>query len=60
MDEKARPEQSDNPIPLWIKIMWALLAVWGIFYLSTYWFPDLNRWLQTTNPDATQWQGHPK
>ncbi|MDH4101394.1 MAG: hypothetical protein OEV28_12570 [Nitrospirota bacterium] len=60
MEEKTRPEQQENPIPLWIKIMYAVFVAWALFYLSTYWFPDLSRWMQSTNPDATQWQGHQK
>lgn len=58
MDEQVQIEQDENPVPAWIKWMWALFALWGLFYLASYWFPDLARWLATTNPDATQWQDY--
>lgn len=58
MEEKTEIEQKDNPIPLWIKLMWGLFIIWGLIYLASYWLPDLAQWLKTTNPDAAQWHDY--
>lgn len=33
-------------IPLFIKIAWLILVIWGIYYLLTYSLPDLKNWIR--------------
>ena len=58
MDEKVKIEQKENPPPIWVKLLWGVFILWGLLYLSAYWFPDLARWMTTTEPDATQWRDY--
>ncbi len=60
MEDKARMEQQENPVPKWIKLMWGAFILWAIIYMASYWLPDLYRWIQTADPDATQWQDYKK
>jgi Kef-type K+ transport system membrane component KefB len=59
MEEKVKIQQEENPVPFWIKLMWGIFILWGLYYLASYWFPDLVRWIESTNPDAIQWHGYP-
>lgn len=38
-------EYVGNKIPLFIKIVWAILVVWLVIYLTLFAFPDLKNWL---------------
>lgn len=38
-------EYVGNNIPLFIKIVWILLILWGVGYLINYSWPDLKMWL---------------
>ncbi|MBI4378693.1 MAG: hypothetical protein HY578_06330 [Nitrospinae bacterium] len=58
MEEKTKIGQQDNPLPLWIKLIWGIFIIWGLIYLAIYWRPDFSHWLKTTNPDTTQWQDY--
>lgn len=60
MEEKVKIQQEENPVPLWIKLMWGAFVLWGLGYLASYWWPDLIQWFQATNPDATQWRDYLK
>lgn len=60
MEEKIKLEPQENPVPLWIKVMWGVFIVWGLIYLASYWLPDLAHWMHTTNPDASQWHEYIK
>jgi len=60
MEEKTKMELQDNPPPKWVKIMWGIFTIWAIFYMVSYWLPDLTRWLKTAEPDTAQWQDYKK
>jgi hypothetical protein len=52
-------DQEENPPPIWIKLIWGVFVIWALLYLSLYWFPDLQRWAKTSDPDQAQWQDYP-
>jgi hypothetical protein len=58
VEEKVKIDQEEHAPPIWIKLLWGLLLIWGLLYLSLYWVPDLQRWSKTTDPDGTQWQDY--
>jgi Kef-type K+ transport system membrane component KefB len=58
MEERVKIEQEEHPVPTWIKLMWGVFIAWGLFYLGSYWLPDLARWVKSTDPDATQWHDY--
>lgn len=35
-----------NAIPTFIKIAWAILLLWIVYYLVAYMVPDLDGWLK--------------
>ena len=56
MPEKIQMEPRENPVPLWVKLMWGIFILWGLFYLIAYGLPDLGKWLSAEEPDAVQWK----
>jgi hypothetical protein len=58
MDEKVKIEQKENPVPLWVKLMWGIFILWGFYYLGRYWLPDLAQWFQAADPDQIQWRDY--
>ena len=43
--ERANFEYVGNEIPLFIKIIWAILIIWIIGYLFYFALPDLKMWI---------------
>jgi hypothetical protein len=59
LEQKVKIDQEENPPPIWIKLIWGVFVIWALLYLSLYWFPDLQRWAKTSDPDQAQWQDYP-
>jgi hypothetical protein len=36
---------SSEKFPLFLRIIWVILVVWGVSYLVLYSFPDLKKWI---------------